>query len=137
MLNRFRAWLEDVRDGPLPPSDPVRKVAHYYLRHWTELTRFVDHAEVPLDNNASEREFQRHAKLRHASLFAGSVEGAHRWATILGVVSTARKCGLDVMEYLVWAFDRRGSHRKRFGMSAAELTPMAYREHLAAERQAA
>ena len=137
VLDRFRKWLEGVRDGPLPPTDPVRKVAVYYLNHWKGLTLFVDHAEIPLDNNASEREFQRHAKLRYASLFAGSVEGAHRWATLLGVVRTAQKCELDVEEYLVWAFERRGSHRKRFGMTAAELTPMAYRDLLTAQRLAA
>ncbi|MBN2800319.1 MAG: transposase, partial [Deltaproteobacteria bacterium] len=70
----------------------------------------VDNGNIPIDNNASEREFQRHAKLRYASLFAGSVEGAHRWATLLGVVSTAQKCGVDVEAYLAWVFDRRGSH---------------------------
>ena len=79
-------------------------------------------------NNISEREFQRHAKLRFASLFAGSPEGGHRWATLLGVVQTARKCDIDVFSYLTWMFERRGSHRHKFGMTAAELTPMAYRE---------
>ena len=92
----------------LPPSDPVRKVAKYYLAHFDDLTRFVEHAEVPLDNNAAEREFQRHAKLRLASLFAGSPEGGHRWATLLGVVRTAQKCELDVFGYLNWLFERRG-----------------------------
>lgn len=127
VLRRFRQWLEGVVARPLPPSDPVRKIAKYYLEHFANLTRFVDHAELPLDNNAAEREFQRHAKLRLASLFAGSPEGGHRWATLLGVVRTAQKCGVDVFGYLNWLFERRGSHRKRFNMSAAELTPMAYR----------
>lgn len=128
VLDRFRGWLQDVVTGPLPPSDPVRQIPQYYLRHFDDLTRFVDHAELPLDNNAAEREFQRHAKLRYASLFAGSPEGGHRWATLLGVVRTAQKCDVDVFGYLTWMFERRGSHRKRSGMTAAELTPMAYRE---------
>lgn len=127
VLRRFRQWLEGVLRRPLPPSDPVVKVARYYLNHWDDLTRFVDHAELPLDNNAAEREFQRHAKLRYASLFAGSPEGGHRWATLLGIVRTAQKCDVDVFSYLAWLFERRGSHRHVFGMSAAELTPMAYR----------
>lgn len=128
----FRRWLDGVVERPLPPSDPVRRVAKYYIDHWEGLTRFIDRGDLPLDNNEAEREFQRHAKLRYASLFAGSPEGAHRWATILGVVRTAQKCGVDVEEYLVWAFERRGTHRAKFGMRAAELTPAAYREHLAA-----
>jgi transposase len=128
VVRRFRQWLHGVIARPLPPSDPVRKVAKYYIKHFDKLTRFIDHAELPLDNNAAEREFQRHAKLRYASLFAGSPEGGHRWATLLGVVRTAQKCDVDVFGYLTWMFERRGSHRKRFAMSAAELTPMAYRE---------
>ena len=106
----------------------VGATARFYLRHFADLTRFVDHAHIPLDNNQSEREFQRHAKLRFASLFAGSPEGGHRWATLFGVVRTAQKCGVDVLGYLTWMFERRGTHRARFGMSAAELTPMAYRD---------
>ena len=128
VLHRFRQWLEGVIARPLPPSDAVRKVARYYLKHFDDLTRFIDHAELPLDNNAAEREFQRHAKLRFASLFAGSPEGGHRWATLLGVVRTAQKCDLDVFAYLTWMFERRGSHRKRFATKATQLTPMAYRD---------
>ena len=44
ILVRFRQWLEGVVARPLPPSDPVRKVARYYLAHFDDLTRFVDHA---------------------------------------------------------------------------------------------
>lgn len=137
VAHRFREWLQGVVEMDLPPSDPVGKIARYYLRHFDNLTRFIDHAELPPDNNGAEREFQRHAKLRQASLFAGSVEGAHRWATLLGVARTAQKCELDVQAYLTWLFERQGSHKKLFAMSAAELTPMAYRDMLQARRQAA
>lgn len=121
------AWMTQVAEGDLPPSDPVRKAAKYYLRHRDGLTRFLDDPDLPIDNNASEREFQRHAKLRLASLFAGSIEGAHRWATLLGIVRTAQKHDLDVQAYLTWLFERRGTHRDRFGLAASELTPAAYK----------
>ncbi len=138
VLYRFRQWLAGVGRLGLPPTDPVGKLARYYLRHWDDLTRFIDHpAVLPLDNNAAEREFQRHAKLRKSCLFAGSAEGGHRWATLFGVVRTAQKCNLDVLAYLTWMFERRGSHRKQFDMTARQLTPMAYRDRLAAERLAA
>jgi transposase len=130
VLGRWRAWLTEVVEGELPPSDPVRKVAAYYLRHWDNLTRYIDDGDLPIDNNQAEREFQRHAKLRYASLFAGSPEGGHRWATIFGVVRTTQKCGLDVQEYLTWVFERRGTHRHKFGLPASALTPVAYREQL-------
>jgi len=127
ILTEFRAWLERIEQGDLPPSDPVLKIAKYYLRHWDGLTLFVEDPDIPIDNNEAEREFQRHAKLRLASLFAGSIEGAHRWATLLGVVRTAQKHDLDVQAYLTWMFERRGTHKARFGMRAKDLTPAAYK----------
>ncbi|MEZ4320834.1 MAG: IS66 family transposase [Myxococcota bacterium] len=128
VLRRFKVWLTGVvKRNPLK-TDPLRQAAQFYLNHFDDLTRFVDHAEIPLDNNTSERNFQRHAKLRYASLFAGSTEGGHRWATLFGVVRTAQLCGVDVMAYLTWMFERRGTYRARFAMSASELTPMAYRD---------
>src|SRR5690606_32735769 len=127
VLESLKDWLHRVAEGELPPSDPVRATARYYLRHWDGLTRFIDNPDLPIDNNEAEREFQRHAKLRLASLFAGSIEGAHRWATLLGIVRTAQKHDLDIQAYLTWMFERRGTHRAEFRMSATELTPAAYK----------
>ena len=124
---RLKQWMTEVAECDLPPSDPVKKAARYYLNHIEGLTRFLSDPDLPIDNNEAEREFQRHAKLRLASLFAGSVEGAHRWATLLGVVRTAQKHGLDVQAYLTWLFERRGTHRHLFGLSACDLTPEAYK----------
>jgi hypothetical protein len=109
----------------------VAKVVNYTLNHWEGLTRFVADPNLPLDNNASEREFQRHAKLRHASLFAGSVAGAESWAKLLSVVRTAQRCGVDVERYLARVFDHMGTHRGRLGRAPEDLTPMAYRDFLA------
>ena len=52
-------------------------------------------------------------------------------ATLLGVVRTAQKVDVDVQAYLTWLFERRGTHRHRFGLSASQLTPTAFKKHLA------
>ena len=78
--------------------------------------------------NPSERAFQNHAKLRLNALFAGSPEGGRRWAVLLGIVTTAKCHGLDVQTYLTWMFERRGTWRKRYGLTAAEVTPAAYKQ---------
>jgi transposase len=132
VLRRFRTWLDGVLARDLPPTDPVRRAAQYYVNHFVALTLFLTNPLVPLDNNASEREFQHHAKLRQQSLFAGSPEGGHRWAILLGVVRTATKCGVDVFAYLKWMFERRGTHRRKFALPVAQLTPMAYAAELEA-----
>jgi hypothetical protein len=96
---RLKQWMTEVAEGDLPPSDPVKKTARSYLINMDGSTRFLYDSDLPIDNNEPEREFQRHAKLRLASLFAGSVEDAHRWATRLSVVRTAQKHGLDVQAH--------------------------------------
>ena len=70
VFRRFQAWLERVVELNDLITDPLRQVAQYYLNHFAELRKFVDDADLPLDNNESEREFQRHAKLRiHSPVF--------------------------------------------------------------------
>lgn len=118
-------WMDAVEPA-LTPDDPLAKVIRYYRNHWQALFRFVDHPEIPIDNSASEREFQHVAKLRLNSLFAGSTEGAHRAATLLGVTATCRSLGVDPLGYLSWAFTRLGTHRDVYGLSAAQITPAAY-----------
>ena len=132
IVEKFKAWLLAHQD--LLPSDPLGKVIRYYLRHFDDLTHFVDNADVPIDNNRSERAFQDHARLRLNALFAGSAEGGRRWAILLGVVTTAQRLGLDVQAYLTWMFERRGTRKRAFGLTAAQLTPAAYKQMLEQER---
>jgi transposase len=131
----FKAWL--FRHSDLLPTDPLGKVIAYYLRHFDDLTRFVGDARIPIDNNQSERAFQDHARLRFNSLFAGSPEGGHRWAILLGVVTTAKRHGLDVQAYLTWMFERRGTRKREFGFTAEQLTPAAYKKMLEERRESA
>ena len=119
-------WMDAVEPG-LTPNDELAKVIRYYRNHWEALFRFVDHPQIPIDNSAAEREYQNVAKLRLNSLFAGSSEGAHRMAVLLGVAATCRQLGVDPLAYFAWAFTRLGTHRDQFGLSASALTPEAFK----------
>jgi len=130
--DKFEEWMDRV-EPTLLPSDPLRQVISYYRNHWDALFRFIDDGRIPIDNSASEREFQNVAKLRLNALFAGSTEGAHRAAVLLGIVATCRAIGVDSEAYLGWAMTRRGTHAQRYGLSASELTPAAYKRQLAAK----
>jgi transposase len=116
----------DAVEPTLTPGDALAKVIRYYRNHWDALFRFVDHPEIPIDNSGSEREFQNFAKLRLNCLFAGSSEGAHRAAVLLGIAATCRALGVDTLAYLSWVFTRVGTHKDIYGLTAAKLTPAAY-----------
>lgn len=126
IYQRFRRWMDAVLPSLLP-DDRLAGAIRYYHNHWPALTRFIDHPAIPMDNSGAEREFQTVAKARLSWLFAGSTEGAHRAAILLGVIATARNLGVDPQAYLTWVFERTGTHKGHFKLAARDLTPAAYR----------
>jgi transposase len=130
LVESYERWMDAVFPT-LIPDDPLAKVITYYRNHWDALKRFLDDPALPLDNSASEREFQFFAKLRLNCLFAGGTEGAHRAAVLLGISSTCRRLKVDLEAYLTWVFVRVGTHRRKYNLSAAELTPAVYKRSLA------
>jgi transposase len=110
IADQLERWCDAVAPTLLP-SEPLMAAVRYYQRHGKALFRFIEDANVPIDNSATEREFQNVAKLRLNVLFAGSTEGAHRACVLLGIIATCRTVGVPVQAYLTWAFERLGTHR--------------------------
>jgi transposase len=126
VADSFAKWLAAV-EPTLLPSDLLTTAVAYYRNHWDALTRFIDDPQLPIDNSPTEREFQNFAKLRLNMLFAGSTEGAHRACVLLGIVATCRAVGVPVEAYLVWAFERLGTHRDHYGLALEQITPAAFK----------
>ncbi len=122
----LRAWMDAV-EPTLTPSDALAETIRYYRNQWKALTLWLEYPDLPPDNSGSEREFQTVAKARLSWLFAGSTEGAHRAAILLGIIATARNHRIDVQEYLTWVFERVGTHASKFAMTSAQLTPAAFK----------
>lgn len=129
LADQLERWCDAVAPSLLP-SEPLMAAVRYYQHHKTALFRFIDHADVPIDNSATEREFQNVAKLRLNVLFAGSTEGAHRACVLLGIIATCRTLGVPVQAYLTWAFERLGTHRDLFALPLEEMTPAAFKKTL-------
>ena len=129
LADQLKRWCDAVAPTLLP-SEPLMVAVRYYQRHSEALFRFIDDANVPIDNSATEREFQNVAKLRLNVLFAGSTEGAHRACVLLGIVATCRTVGVPVQAYLTWAFERLGTHRDVFALPLEAMTPAAFKKTL-------
>ncbi len=129
LAEQLKRWCAAVVPTLLP-SEPLMAAVRYYQRHHQALFRFIDDANVPIDNSATEREFQNVAKLRLNALFAGSTEGAHRACVLLGIVATCRTVGVPVQAYLSWAFERLGTHRDVFALPLEGMTPAAFKKTL-------
>ena len=90
--------------GQLLPKHPMAQAVAYVLNQWNELNVFAGdttHAgEVPIDNNASEREMKRIVLNRKNSLFAGNERGGKTAAILSSLTSTCRRHDIDPQRYL-------------------------------------
>ena len=99
----MRAELDSIGDRTeqvvLPKSD-LRKALNYLRNHWVELTRYLDDAELPIDNNQCDQLMKQVAVGRKNWMFAGSLAGGERNAGFMTLVSSAHRNDLDVWAYV-------------------------------------
>jgi transposase len=81
----------------------IGKAAAYTIANWDRLTRFVDNARVPLDNNATERAIRGPVVGRKNHYGSKSRLGTQVAATLYTLLETAKLHDIDPAKYLAAA----------------------------------
>jgi len=81
-----------------------RKPLQSLKNHWQGLTVFVDHPEIPMDNNQSEREFRDVARFRKNCNGVFSEKFGEITAMMLTIFATLRKWDISPLRYLQFYF---------------------------------
>ncbi len=97
VLVDFKAWLWELATLT---SLSIGKAAAYAIANWDRLTRFVEDARVPLDNNATERAIRGPVVGRKNHYGSKSRRGTEVAATLYTVLETAKLHGVDPAAYL-------------------------------------
>ena len=126
VMEEFQGWLK-AHLTDLLPKNPVRKAMQYYLKHWDALARFLRDPKLKLDNNLAERDLRKLALLRKNALYGSGEQGARRLCTLLTLINTCARLGVEPYGYLVWALKHIVAHPDNRGLSAKDLTPAAYK----------
>jgi transposase len=103
IIAQLHAWLAALAPTVLPQS-LLGKAVHYTLGQWPKLVRFLEHAELPLDNNRLENAIRPFVIGRKGWLFADSQAGARASANLYSLVETAKANGLEPHGYLTQLF---------------------------------
>jgi hypothetical protein len=103
VLARIEALLLEHLHAVLPGS-VLGKALHHLASQWPKLTRFVDDARYPLDNNLCENAIRPFAIGRRNWLFADTQAGATASANLYGAIETAKANRVDPSRYLTWPF---------------------------------
>jgi transposase len=86
------------------PNDPISVVVKRNLRdHADQWWYFLDHPEIPPDNNRSERALRLAVTKRKVSGGSRSMTGFGQMATLLTVVQTCRAQGRSALQVLTQA----------------------------------
>ena len=104
ILEKFKAWLDDLLPGT-PPNSALGKALGYATRQWSKLIRYVDHPEMPIDNNYIEQQIKSYATGRRAWLFSYDAGGAQASANLFSLVMTARANDVEPYAYMNYLFD--------------------------------
>jgi len=94
---RLKAWLWGQASLT---SISIGKAAAYTLANWERLTRFVEDARIPLDNNATERAIRGPVVGRKNHYGSKSRRGTEVGATLYTVLETLKLHGQDPAVYL-------------------------------------
>ena len=81
----------------------VRRLLKRLRRHAQELFTFLDHPEVPFDNNHAERTIRPAVIIRKNSYANGSEDGADLQAVLMSVYRTLKQRGHNPIQTIVAA----------------------------------
>ena len=109
IMARLHSWLT-ARQEQHTPKSPMGSAIRYALNNWQELTRFLDDAGIPPDNNRSESALRVVALGRKNFLFVGHEEAGENLAGLYSLVATCEANGVEPISYLTNVLGRVGSH---------------------------
>jgi transposase len=100
LVRAIRDWA--LAQRPLPESG-LGKAVGYLLDLWPGLTRFLDDARIPLDNNATERGLRGVVLGRKNHYGSRSERGAEVAALFYSLLESAKLAGVEPKLYLLTA----------------------------------
>ena len=98
LIDRANQHLRDRKAAR--PSGRLGQAISYTLNQWEEVLTYIDHGQVEIDNNGSERDVRPVAIGRKNYLFVGSPEAGDRSAILYSLLISARHHGVDPEKYL-------------------------------------
>jgi transposase len=101
-------WQSELQQPDLHPA--AAKVLTSLREHWAGLTVFVEHPEVPMDNNAGERTIRDPVMGRKNYFGCGALWSVQLAATMFSLVATLRLWQINPRRWLTAYFQACAAH---------------------------
>lgn len=103
ILKRLRNKVLELK---VLDSSSLGKARKYLFNHWDKLKVFLEHPELPLDNNLTEGALRAPVLGRKNFYGCRSEDGLKVTAIFYTITETAKRAGVDVIQYLRFATER-------------------------------
>ena len=102
LMDELQSWLDkQFEERLVEPNSSLGQAIAYMQNHWTTLTRFLQLAGAPLDNNLVERALKLFIRQRTNSLFYKSEHSAYIASVLTSLIATCLYAGVNVLDYFV------------------------------------
>ena len=98
-MDELYTWLFDEQPKHLPKG-PLGEAIRYAINQWPALTRFLNDARIPVDNNRAESALRVVALGRKNFLFVGDEDTGENLAGLYSLVATCEANSVDPIAYL-------------------------------------
>ena len=106
-------WMKKIKEeNVLSPGSETMEGINYYLNHEKQLKVFLDHGNVPLDNNATEGALRSFCLHKHTWKLIDTVNGAESSALIYSIVETAKANNLNPFRYMEYLLTEMMKHEE-------------------------
>jgi hypothetical protein len=102
LMEELKRWLDrQLAERLVEPNSALGKAMASMQGHWATLTRFLEVAGAPLDNNLVERALKLFIRQRNNSLFYRTEYSASIASVLTSLIATCLHAGVNALEYLV------------------------------------
>jgi transposase len=109
MVDAFFAWIKTKRDD-VPSQSETGKGFTYCINQEKYLRTFLEHADLPLDNNATESAIRGFCIGKKNWVLIDTVEGAKASAIIYSIAETAKANNLKPYQYFRYLLEEIPKH---------------------------
>ena len=126
-MDALHTWCTtQLDDHRVEPNSGLGQAITYFVKHWTPLTRFLEIAGAPLDNNLVERALKKAILHRKAALFYKTLTGAHVGDLFMSLIHTCELNAVNPFAYLI----ALQQHADALKETPGAWLPWTYRETL-------
>ena len=100
-MDQLKAWLTaQIEQRKVEPNSGLGEAIAYMLKHWNELTLFLQQPGAPLDNNVCERALKKAILHRKNAYFYKTQNGARVGDLFMSLIHTCELNGVNPFDYL-------------------------------------